>query len=70
MTSNFNLDLVKKSRSLVYRSQKLKIEVSCTLAMVSRSQISNSTNKTTLIKASNQTISVSSKPTNLPQIEA
>ena len=70
MTSNFSLDLVKKSRSLVCRSQKLRTEVSCTLAMVSRSQLSNYTNKTTLVMASNQRISVSSKPTNLPQIEA
>ena len=70
LTSNRNLDLAKKSRSLVCRSQKLRTEVSCTLAMVSRSLISNYINKSTLIMVSNQWISVSHKPTNLPQIRA
>ena len=42
--SNLRFNLVKKSRSLVCRSQKLRTDVSCTLAMVPRSHISNYTN--------------------------
>ena len=69
MNSNLRFYLVKKSRSLVCRSQKLRTDVSCTLAMVSRSHLSNYTHKPTLIAASNQRISGSSKPTNRPQID-
>ena len=68
MTSNLNLDLAKKLRSLVCRSLKLRTEASCTLAMVSRSHLSNYTNKLTPIIAPNQRISGSIKPTNCPQI--
>ena len=69
ITSNLRFYLVKKSRSLVCRSQKLRTDVSCTLAMVSRSHLSNYTHKLTLFAASNQRISGSSKPTNRPQID-
>ena len=69
MPSNLRFDLVKKSRSLVCRSQKLRTDVTCTLAMISRSHLSNYTNKLTLFATPNQRISGSSKPTNRPQID-